>query len=107
MDKLLLKILIVGLVGGCRAFLSPSTGPEGVKLPFMKNSANECYFLDEFMPVPDGLVSGRTGSMNLRYYTYNTANYKDLRSVHLNLAFYSLDNRCWSLFEEYYTKDMF
>lgn len=104
--RTVIKITLLALaLAGCRGFLSPSTGTDGVMLPFMKNSANECYFLDEFMPVPDGLVSGRTGSMGLRYYTYNVASYKDLRSVHLNLAFYSLDNRCWSLFEEYYTKD--
>lgn len=102
--KSLLALGVVTSIAGCRAFLAPSTNND-VRLPFMKNSANECYYLDEFMPVPDGLVNGKTGSLNLRYYTYNAASYKDLRSVQLNLAFYSLDNRCWSLFEEYYSKD--
>jgi hypothetical protein len=76
--------------------------PEGVEIPFMKNAATECYFLDDFMPVPDRLVTGKHGSIGLRYYSYNTANYKDWdprRKV--ILSFYSVDNRCWSLFEEY------
>jgi len=76
--------------------------PDGVEIPFMKNAATECYFLDDFMPVPDRLVTGKHGSIGLRYYSYNSANYKDWdprRKV--ILSFYSLDNRCWSLFEEY------
>jgi hypothetical protein len=75
---------------------------EGVHLPFIKNSANECYYLDEFMPVPDGLVSGKSGTLNLRYYNYKAANYKNWRDKQVILSFYSADNRCWSLFEEYY-----
>lgn len=73
-----------------------------VKLPFIKNSANECYYLDEFMPVPDSLVSGESGKLRLRYYTYTKANYKDLEDKHIILSFYSDDERCWSLFEEFY-----
>ncbi len=72
-----------------------------VVLPFMKNTANECYFLDEFMPLPDRMVSGKSGSLGLRYYTYQAANYKDWEEKQVVLSFYSFDSRCWSLFEEY------
>jgi hypothetical protein len=88
----------------CSIFLSPSRNAD-VYIPFIKNSPNECYFLDEFMPVPDGLVKGKTGSLNLRYYTYKSANYKDWQATHIILSFYSQDDRCWSLFEEYLIKD--
>ncbi|MDD9950623.1 MAG: hypothetical protein OXT67_03565 [Zetaproteobacteria bacterium] len=74
-----------------------------VLLPFLKNSPNECYFLDEFMPAPNNLVTGRSGSLSLRYYTYNLASYKDWPKHQIILSFYSTDLQCWSLFEEYYT----
>ncbi|MEZ4742543.1 MAG: hypothetical protein R3B45_08860 [Bdellovibrionota bacterium] len=73
-----------------------------IELPFIKNSPEECYFLDEFMPVPDKLVPGKTGSLGLRYYTYNLANYKDWDHKQITLSFYSVDDQCWYLFEEYY-----
>lgn len=73
-----------------------------VQLPFIKNSANECYYLDEFMPTPDNMVAGKSGPMALRYYTYKAADYKDWESRHIVLSFYSRDEKCWSLFEEYY-----
>lgn len=73
-----------------------------VDLPFIKNSKNECYYLDSFMPIPDNLVSGKFGNLDLRYYTYNTANYKDWEKKQVILSFYSQNERCWSLFEEYY-----
>ncbi len=73
-----------------------------VQVPYIRNSANECYYLDEFMPVPDNLVSGESGAMKLRYYTYNFANYKDWDSREIILSFYSRDDKCWSLFEEFY-----
>jgi len=71
-------------------------------IPFIKNSPDECYFLDEFMPVPDRLVPGRTGMLSLRYYTYDLATYKDWERKKITLSFYSNDNLCWHLFEEYY-----
>ena len=74
---------------------------DSISLPFIKNTANECYFLDEFMPVPDAMVKGRSGLLNLRYYTYKTANYKEWKDQSLILSFYSQDEKCWSLFEEY------
>ena len=73
-----------------------------VQLPFIKNSANECYFLDEFMPTPDSMVSGKSGPLSLRYYTYKAATYKDWNDKLIVLSFYSSDDSCWSLFEEYY-----
>ncbi|MFY7929029.1 MAG: hypothetical protein ACOVS5_09160 [Oligoflexus sp.] len=73
-----------------------------VILPYIKNSANECYYLDEFMPVPDALVSGEAGALRLRYYTYKFANYKDWQNREIVLSFYSRDAKCWSLFEEFY-----
>ena len=75
---------------------------ETVNLPFIKNTASECYYLDEFMPTPDNIVAGKSGSISLRYYIYKAANYKNFQNKNIVLAFYSTDDRCWSLFEEYY-----
>jgi hypothetical protein len=38
-----------------------------VTLPFMRMEAGECYFIDDFMPTPDNMVSGRSGGLWLRY----------------------------------------
>jgi hypothetical protein len=93
------------LLASCRTLsLSSEPALDSVFIPHLKNSANECYYLDEFMPVPDGIVSGRTGALSLRYYNYKSATYKDYKAVQLNLAFYSNDSKCWSLFEENYAK---
>lgn len=105
------KILVAGAIGlalvlplaACQTAVS--TGSDAVYLPFLKNSANECYFLDEFMPVPDGLVTGRNGTLDLRYYTYKMANYKEWRLKEIMLSFYSTNGRCWSLYEEYYVAE--
>ncbi|MDD1422557.1 hypothetical protein MEO40_26305, partial [Dolichospermum sp. ST_sed1] len=76
-------------------------GP-ALDLPFIKNTPEECYYLDEFMPAPDSMVPGKTGALSLRYYTYKLANYKDWAKKQVILSFYSADDMCWSLFEEYY-----
>ena len=90
----------------CNTIVSKKTiEDEAVVLPFVKNSANECYFLDEFMPIPDNLVTGRSGSVSLRYYNYSSAKHKDWPPRRVVLSFYSTDNQCWSLFEEFYVKD--
>ncbi len=102
---ILSAILLTSLTSCKTMFMPHSLSAQPVAVPYLKNNANECYFLDDFMPTPDGLVSGRTGALNLRYYSYKSASYKELRSVQVNLAFYSSDMRCWSLFEEFYTKD--
>ena len=96
---LVMLLLVMGLaLQGCQtAFQVDSSQP--VHLPFMKN------YLDEFMPVPDGMVSGKSGSMDLRYYSYKTANYKEWRLKGIMLSFYSKNGRCWSLFEEYYVAE--
>ena len=86
---------------GCKTATQVS-GAETVNIPFLKNSAEECYFLDEFMPLPDGLVTGKNGAIDLRYYTYRSASYKEWGIKEVMLSFYSRDRRCWSLFEEYY-----
>jgi len=109
-SKILLATLVgavsLGFLASCKTMFSPPTfSAQPVNVPYLKNSSNECYFLDDFMPTPDGLVSGRSGAMNLRYYSYKVANYKELQRMQINLAFYSSDLRCWSLFEEFYTKD--
>lgn len=57
------------------------------------------------MPMPDNLVSGESGNLKLRYYSYQAANYKDWENKHVILSFYSRDEKCWSLFEEYYVSD--
>lgn len=103
--SLAIIFLVIGLTA-CKTMLPvPDLAAQPVNVPYLKNSANECYYLDDFMPTPDGLVSGKSGAMNLRYYSYKTASYKEWKGVQINLAFYSSDLRCWSLFEEYYTKD--
>jgi hypothetical protein len=98
----LLTFLII--LAGCQT--SFAVKPEQpVLIPLLKNTPNECYFLDEFMPTPDGVVSGKTGALSLRYYTYKMANYKEWQHKHVILSFYSKDDRCWSLFEEFYVRD--
>lgn len=72
-----------------------------VELPFMRMEPDECYFLDDFLPTPDSMVTGRSGGVHLRYYTYNSAIYKFWERERVMLAFYSKDEFCWSLFEEY------
>jgi hypothetical protein len=73
-----------------------------VVLPFLRlEQGGECYFIDDFMPTPDSLVMGKATGLSLRYYTYWNAQYKYWSEVGVMLSFYSRDNRCWSLFEEY------
>lgn len=105
--KLILLALLSNALSGCALFSFNATvkTAETVELPYLKNSANECYFLDEFMPLPDRMVTGRSGALGLRYYSYNAAKYKDWEDNHVILSFYSHDDRCWSLFEEYYITD--
>ncbi len=74
-----------------------------VDLPFMRMEPAECYYVDDFLPTPDNMVTGRSGGLFLRYYTYNSAIYKFWKEEKVMLAFYSRDQRCWSLFEEYAT----
>lgn len=101
-----LKVLLVLLVAfGCQSTGSNSTvskSSDVLMLPFIKNSPNECYYLDEFMPTPDNMVTGKSGTLSLRYYTYKEATFKDWTRSKIILSFYSSDERCWSLFEEYY-----
>jgi hypothetical protein len=97
-------ILLAHLATGCNTITLSArvSEPSAVDIPYMKNSASECYFLDEFMPLPDRMVTGKHGILGLRYYSYNSANYKDWDPRQkIILSFYSQDNRCWSLFEEY------
>ncbi len=107
--KLLMLLLIPAALAfsGCQTLgLSARVkSVDSVNLPFIKNSANECYYLDEFMPTPDGMVTGKSGLLSLRYYNYKAANYKDWDERNVVLSFYSSDDRCWSLFEEYYVKN--
>lgn len=98
---LALAALAVAIAAGCKTAVSTGS-PDPTFLPFLKNSPNECYYLDEFMPVPDSLVAGKAGSLDLRYYSYKMANYKEWRAKEIMLSFYSKNGRCWSLFEEYY-----
>ena len=94
---------IFALVTSCQSMpYSKKYADEGLVLPFIKNSPNECYYLDEFMPVPNNLVLGKTGSLNIRYYSYNSALYKDWPESQIVLSFYSKDDKCWSLYEEYF-----
>lgn len=101
----IINIILAVLLSACQTPLELDVIRDGVQLPYIKNTANECYYLDEFMPIPDNLVSGRNGKLKLRYYTYKLAQYKDYKDKHIILSFYSTDEQCWSLFEEYYVKD--
>jgi len=96
---------ILGLVG-CQITRSQII-IDSIEIPFIKNSQNECYYLDEFMPLPNSLVTGKNGQLHLRYYTYKLANYKDLKNARIVLGFYSFTEQCWSLFEEYYLPTVF
>ncbi len=71
-----------------------------VRLPVLRASADECYYIDDFLPTPDHLVTGRSGGLYLRYYTYRKALYKIWVQEDIELSFYSYDNECWSLFAE-------
>jgi hypothetical protein len=103
--KLLALAMMHSIIAGCTISAKVSE-PVGVEIPYMKNSANECYYLDDFMPLPDRLVTGKHGTLGLRYYSYNSANYKDFDPRQkIILSFYSHDSRCWSLFEEYLLTD--
>lgn len=93
-------------LSGCQASVAVKP-EEPIALPFLKNTPNECYYLDEFMPTPQRMVSGRSGSSKLRYYVYNVADYKNTQYDQVVLAFYSGDERCWSLYEERYLKNSF
>ena len=104
--RYLFILITVTLLSGCAVlFSTKKVTQEGLVVPFIKNTPNECYFLDEFMPTPNALVTGRAGSIALRYYTFNSASYKEWKDKQIVLAFYSLDDRCWSLFEEYYVAE--
>ena len=81
------KIIAIIFLQGCYTTNPFDEGLEFVQIPYIKNTSNECYYLDEFMPTPDSLVAGRSGRMNLRYYTYKTANYKDWEKQHIILSF--------------------
>ena len=105
--RLVCMLMVASLLSGCASlrgvvWSGPRLANDRVVLPFLKNSPNECYFLDEFMPAPNNLVTGRSGSLNLRYYTYNLATYKEWGKHRIILSFYSTDLQCWSLFEEFY-----
>jgi hypothetical protein len=104
--KRLIGFALVAMLTSCRAaFFASDLTPVAVHVPYMKNSSNECYFLDDFMPTPDAMTTGRNGNLSLRYYSYKTANYKEWAKAKINLSFYSNDSRCWSLFEEFYTAE--
>lgn len=104
-SKIIITLFVSLVFASCatsRASKMTKNYGANVEIPFIKNSPDECYYLDEFMPMPDSLVPGKTGTLNLRYYTYKMANYKDWQGKKIVLSFYSSDNLCWSLFEEYH-----
>jgi hypothetical protein len=98
---LIIVMFLSGVASSCSTLSTKVRPEDSINLPFMKNVANECYYLDEYMPVPESLVKGKNGPLNLRYYTYRAANYKGYKNQDLVLTFYSQDEKCWSLFEEY------
>ncbi len=101
----LIHIIFIILLPSCSTVSVSASlkADEAVNLPMFKNTANECYYLDDFMPIPDSMVVGKSGALHLRYYTYNAAKYKQWKNRKVILSFYSTDDHCWSLFEESYT----
>ncbi len=99
----LLFAFVSFVVSGCASMAPEKRKDFGapVALPFMRMEANECYYIDDFLPTPDLMVTGKSNGMYLRYYTYEAAIYKIWDKERIMLAFFSRDNRCWSLFEEY------
>lgn len=102
-ERFVFLTLFILLINGCNTPpIVRGPPPSPVNLPFLRlEQAGECYFIDDFMPTPNSLVSGKTSSLFLRYYTYWNARYKYWSDVGVMLAFYSRDMRCWALFEEY------
>ncbi len=103
LERLVIFTLFSLLLSGCNTPpVVRGPPPSPVSLPFLRlEQAGECYFIDDFLPTPDSLVSGKTSNLFLRYYTYWNARYKYWSDVGVMLAFYSRDMRCWALFEEY------
>jgi hypothetical protein len=95
--------VFIAFLSGCATTPDKRPGPGGpVILPFLRlEQAGECYFIDDFLPVPDSMVTGKNAGLYLRYYTYWDAKYKVWSDKGIMLSFYSRDNRCWALFEEY------
>lgn len=87
---------------GCAsvAVVEAPTAPP-VMLPYLRLDTTECYFIDDFLPTPDSLVTGRVGGLFTRYYSYGLATYKEWDAHKVMLSFFSKDNRCWALFEEF------
>ena len=102
-ERFVFLTLFILLINGCNTPpIVRGPPPSPVNLPFLRlEQAGECYFIDDFMPTPNSLVSGKTSSLFLRYYTYWNARSKYWSDVGVMLAFYSRDMRCWALFEEY------
>lgn len=76
--------------------------PKMVHLPSLEREGSQsCYVIEDLLPKPNLLKKEQTSQFSLRYYTYTNAQYKDWKSVGVVLAFYSVDNHCWSLFDEY------
>lgn len=108
-SALFLTLFIV-LLQGCASLGGGGSGKSSsgpVTLPFLRLEAGECYYVDDFLPTPDSLVTGKNAGLFLRYYTYKSANYKSWSEKQLMLSFYSRDNRCWSLFDEYSDSNLF
>ena len=87
-------------LAGCVTAHDGKDRTSSVTLPYLRLESSECYYLDDFIPTPDTLVTGKNNGLFLRYYTYKLANYKSWTERNLMLSFYSRDNRCWSLFDE-------
>ena len=100
--RLMLKTLLLAqlLVAGCVSSMNIKRAAP-VDLPLLINTANECYYIEDFLPVPNNILSGQSGKYAVRKYFYKNANYKDKLETDMMLSFYSKDGRCWSLYEEY------
>ncbi len=92
-------VILMGLLSSCET-ARPKNLLGLVRLPNLRPSADECYFIDGFLPTPDHLVTGRSGGLYIRYYTYQKALYKIWIQKEVELSFYSTDDECWSLFAE-------
>ena len=96
----LLTVVMAVMTSGCLKSLTIHAA-DPVDLPLMRNTASQCYYIDEFLPLPNNVLTGRSGEYALRHYFYKKANYKEWGELPVMLSFYSKDGRCWSLYEEY------
>ena len=88
-------IVIISLLGFSCASQDLDNPISDIPVPYLKNSPGECYYLDEFMPIPEALVAGKKGRLYLRSSSYDN-NFARMKQSSLCPVFQSL-RRCFLL----------